>query len=165
MGSPTAGTWKLNTDASFIPSMWESAVGFIVRDYRGLVAVSGGNRLPSCKDPEEAELAAILHGLSVVSKIYLGPLCVETDCASILALLDFKLHNQSTLFPLVTDSRDLMKMFSEVTIKAVRRSSNNLAHELAALARIHGDYKCIGDVPLTLKPLLMENCIISSVVI
>lgn len=78
----------------------------VTRNHLGQVAMSLCLKLPACKNAEEAELSAVLHGFEALSKVYKGRVCVETDCSSIPALLDHKATNQSALFPLVSDTRD-----------------------------------------------------------
>lgn len=136
-----------------------------MRTNNAQVALAAGQKLQACSDPEEAELAAILFGLSELAKYYSGKLCVETDCSSIPGLLCDSGTNQSALFPLVTDTKQIMKEFKEVTICYARRSSNRMAHELAALTRRQGNFTTIGDVPLSLRNILVDDCKNHSVVI
>lgn len=148
----------MNTDASFIPSSGEAAAGMVTRNHLGQVAMSLCLKLPACKNAEEAELSAVLHGFEALSKVYKGRVCVETDCSSIPALLDHKATNQSALFPLVSDTRDIMQQFTEVTFSTIERTSNKVAHELAALARRQGNSTTVGDVPYTIRGYLVEDC-------
>ncbi|KAI5003478.1 hypothetical protein ZWY2020_030638 [Hordeum vulgare] len=115
-------------------------------------------RMHACTDPEQAELAAVLHGLLVLSKYYTGPVNMESNCASIVLLLNIKGTNQSCHFPLIADAEHIKKEFKEVTFRFINRSSNKLAHELAALATGHGDYFKLGDVPPSLRNILREDC-------
>lgn len=138
--------------------------GTIARTHQGVVALACGQRLRTCKDPEEAEMAAVAHRLSVLSKYYRGPVCVESDCASVIIMLNNKASNLSALFLLVMKVRHFMNIFKEVTFSSVRRSSNKLAHELAALARRQRDLFIFGDVPPSLRSILIEDCNSSSIV-
>lgn len=161
---PNEGWWKLNTDASFLTNTGDTTAGVIVRTHQGVVALACGQRLHACKDSEEAEISAVLHGLSVLSKYYRGPVCVESDCASVITLLKNRVTNQSALFPLVTDVWHVGKVFKEVIFRAIRRPSNKMAHELAALARRQGEFFKLGDVPPSLRSILLEDCNSSSLV-
>lgn len=73
---PAEGTWKLNRDAAFLPSTGDTAAGIIARTHQGVVALAGGQQLLLGKCAEEIEMAAVLHGLNVLSKYYRG-----SDCA------------------------------------------------------------------------------------
>ena len=123
-----------------------------------MVALACGQRIQACKDAEEAEMAAVLFGLGVLKKYYNGPVCVESDCATVPSLLHSTSCNQSALFPLVTHIRHLTKVLKEVSFRAVKRSSNMMAHELAALARRQGQFFTFGNVPPNLRDILMEDC-------
>ena len=83
---------------------------------------------------------------------------VESDCASIVTLLNNRASNRSARFAQVADIWHLENVFKEVSFRDVRRSSNKMAHELAAQARKQGDYLIIGDAPLSLRSILMEDC-------
>lgn len=52
----------------------------------------------TCRNPEEAELAAALYVLDELRKYYNGPICVETDCSTIPALLKERSENKSKLY-------------------------------------------------------------------
>ncbi|KAE8807767.1 hypothetical protein D1007_15927 [Hordeum vulgare] len=155
---PDKDWWKLNTNASFIANTGDTTAGIIVRTHEGMVAMACGQRMHACMDPEQAELAVVLYWLLVLSKYYRGPMNVESDCASIVLLLNSKGTNQSCHFPLIADVEHIKKEFKEVTFRFINRTSNKLAHELAALARIHGDYFKLGDVPPSLRSILREDC-------
>ena len=155
---PAEGIWKLNTDTSFLSNTRDSAAGFIARTNEGVVVLAGGQRLQACEDPEEAEFAAVAHRLAVLSKYYRGPVFVESDCASIVTLLNNRACNRSARFARVADIWHFENVFKEVSFRDVRRSSYKMAHELVAQARRQGDYLIIGDVPLSLRRILMEDC-------
>lgn len=155
---PVEGIWKMNSDAAFLPSSGESTAGVVVRNHLGMVALCSGQRLQLCSSPEEAELNAILHGLSVLTKYYQGPVCVESDCATAVSLLNNRGSNQSAFFPLITDVWNLEKKVAAITYKTVRRDKNKLAHEIAAHVRRQGDYFSFGDVPPNLRSILIEDC-------
>ncbi|KAI4991656.1 hypothetical protein ZWY2020_040042 [Hordeum vulgare] len=151
-------TCQGHSDASFLPDTGETSAGVIVRDHLGLVARACGKCLQPCNDAEEAEMVVVLYGLYVLRKYYYGPVCVESDCATFPALLGSTSCNQSALFPLVTDVSHLTKTFEEVPFQAVKRMSNKMAHELAALARRQGEFFTLGNVPPILTSLLKEDC-------
>lgn len=155
---PDSGIWKMNCDASFISSTGDTNAGVVVRDCNGRVALSICKRLSPCSSSEEAEMAAILCGLTELRKRYYGQLCIETDCATVASILKSTAENQSALFPLIADARALMNSFKEVSVSTVKRSRNKLAHELAALARRSGDFTCVANVPHALRKVLAEDC-------
>lgn len=84
---PVARTWKMNADASFLKDTGQSSVGIIVRNHDGAAALSVGRCVQWCSSVEEAKAMAISVGLSELRKLYRGPIAVETDCASVAALL------------------------------------------------------------------------------
>lgn len=82
---------------------------------------------------------------------------MESDCAAIVSLLNNRESNHSALFALVMDVWHFGNVFKEVSFRSMRRTSNKMAHELAALARRRGDYYMIGDLP-PLRTTLTEDC-------
>jgi hypothetical protein len=56
------------------------------------------------------------------------------------------------------DIKKAMSSFSACNTRGVKRSSNVLAHELAALTRTSGDQRIIADVPECIRPLLIAEC-------
>ena len=109
-------------DASFIASTGETNIGAVTRYNRGYVVLATGQRMSACNSTEEAELAVILCSLSELKRLHNSPICMETDCASVVSLLNSKAKNQSALFPMIVDVKTLLSSFSKVSISSVKRN-------------------------------------------
>lgn len=161
---PVPGTLKNNTDASFIKDSGQSRVGIVARDHTGTVALSICRQIHQCRDAEETEAVAIQVGLSELVKVYRGPACVETDYATVAALIQLEAGNKSSLFPLIADIKHLLSSFQAASIIATSRDMNTLAHELAAYARSHGDVVLLAGVPTSLQSIWANDCNLEKVV-
>ena len=111
-----------------------------------------------CRSVEEAEGQAILMGLVLLSRLYQGPLIIETDNKMIANELGQVRSNRSECFWVVSEIKNTSRIFSSVQDKAIKREQNCLAHELAARARRHEDSLIIADVPEELRSLMLSEC-------
>lgn len=79
-------------------------MGIVARNHVGAAAISVCSSVHCCSSAEEAEAVAIQVGLTELSKIYRDPVTVETDCASVAALLQPVIPNKTSM--LYGDFRD-----------------------------------------------------------
>ncbi|XP_073359625.1 uncharacterized protein [Aegilops tauschii subsp. strangulata] len=152
------GAVKINTDASFLAEISESAAGVVGRDYRGVVLKSVCKRLPMCRSAEEAEARAILVGLQAMQGNYNGQVIVETDNQIIANELLALKPTRSPHYGLITYIKKCMAAFSDCSVQYVKRSRNTLAYGLAALTRSIGEQVWIANVPSSLRSLMISEC-------
>ena len=81
-----------------------------------------------------------------------------TDCVAVSNLLQPESQDKSALFPLISDVKDMMDSFASVSVSAINRESNVLAHKLSAYARAHGDSLLIANVPDVLRQFVSNDC-------
>lgn len=156
--APPNGVVKLNTDAAFLSTSGQSWAGVVARNNSGLVFYSASKAMAPCKSVEEAEGLAILLGLTSLSRLYRGPLMIETDNNMMANELRRGGANRSEWFWVVSEIKNAMQVFRSVQIKAIKRGQNSLAHELAARARRQADCLMIADVPEELRSLMLSEC-------
>uniref|UniRef100_A0A452Y732 RNase H type-1 domain-containing protein n=1 Tax=Aegilops tauschii subsp. strangulata TaxID=200361 RepID=A0A452Y732_AEGTS len=97
-------------------------------------------------------------GLVSLSRLYQGPLIIETDNKMVANELGQARSNRSRCFWVVCEIKNTSRVFSSVRAKAIIREQNCLAHELAAKARWHEDSLIIADVPEELRSLMLSEC-------
>lgn len=144
---PTMGTVKVNTDASFLRDSGQCHIGAVARDYKGQVFFSLSKRGDECSTVEEAEAQAMLSGIRLLSSLYRGAVCVETDCSFLAKELQSGARNRSACHPMICDIRAELVKFPSAQFSLARREQNSLAHSLAARARSKEDLQLIASVP------------------
>jgi hypothetical protein len=81
---PPSGWYKLSIDGSY-DVIGKAGAGMVVRDHNGEVIISACRELKSCRGPLEAELHALMEGLSLVLQWCNLPLIIETDCLEVVS--------------------------------------------------------------------------------
>ncbi|KAL5804492.1 hypothetical protein ACOSQ3_031292 [Xanthoceras sorbifolium] len=84
---PSAGTFKLNTQASASLEAGLAGFGVMIRNEFGLIMAVGSIRVTGFFCPQVAEALAIFHGLRFASQTGLFPLHVESDCLEVIKVL------------------------------------------------------------------------------
>ncbi|KAL5831206.1 hypothetical protein ACOSQ4_016560 [Xanthoceras sorbifolium] len=81
---PSAGTLKLNSDASVHVDSNFIGIGFVIRNSAGLVVGAGALPLLANLSPLLAEATAILYGIRFVRDFGLAPVHVESDSLGVI---------------------------------------------------------------------------------
>jgi hypothetical protein len=114
--SPPSGWHKLNIDGSY-DANGNAGAGMVVRDHNGEVIISACRQLKSCRDPLEAELYALMEGLSLALQWCNLPLIIETDCLEIVSMLKKEGIDRSTYSSLILKkSRPCLKSIKLVLL-------------------------------------------------
>ncbi|CAM0907844.1 unnamed protein product [Alopecurus aequalis] len=133
---PPKGWCKLNTDGSF-GAEGDAGAGMVVRDHSGDIILSACRQLLSCRDALQAELSAVMEGLSLALQWCNQPLIIETDCLEILKLLHTVEVDRSAYMATVEEIKSLMNV-RQVCITHVKRCQNTSSHFMANLGRTTG---------------------------
>jgi ribonuclease HI len=88
---------------------------------------------PHVADAEGAELLACRRGLRLAHEAQVQRLVLETDNVRIVAKLQKVDQDRSFYGPLVEEIKNLLRGFDVSSVRAVRRSANEVAHIIAKL--------------------------------
>ena len=88
-----------------------------------------------CSAAEDAKLMACKEGLTAAHNWFQGPLVLETDCSSCIAILKDRGRDRSRLTAMVQDCKVLIQKLGQVRISKRTRDQNKIAHELAQHTR------------------------------
>lgn len=149
---------KINVDASFMAATGLAALGAVGRDCFGDIVFSAGCRFHGCSDAEEAEVQALSFGLNQARKLNLNKVQMETDCIAVVAAVNDSNVSRASWWACYENSKDMIKEFGACSVSKVHRESNVAAHELAAYARVNGDFFLLADVPQALKHVIASDC-------
>ncbi|CAN6302143.1 unnamed protein product [Urochloa humidicola] len=156
---PPQGWIKLNVDAAFEPLSGETNLGMVIRDHTGKVLVSSWKHGLRCVSVEDAEAAACLEGIQLLSKWFRGPTVIDSDCHNVVSALKSKSDNRASFANMVKEIKSCLSVFPEVEVCKVGRECNRVAHELAQLAK-----RCMhsavwrDQAPVCVHELLRNDC-------
>jgi ribonuclease HI len=128
---PDEGVIKANADGAFLPVLGSSDIGVVLRNHHGGFLRGASCFLAAATDPERAEILACRRALLPAADAGVERVCLETDCMAVVAKLTSGEMDRSSHGPLVEEVKDLLKGFTDSTVKHVRRSGNRIAHVLA----------------------------------
>ncbi|CAN6163831.1 unnamed protein product [Urochloa humidicola] len=156
---PDLGWLKVNVDGSFVEATGQASAGMVIRNAVGKVFLSSWRILFHCTAAEDAELMACKEGLTLARNWFQGPLVLETDSTSCIALLKNAERDRSRLAAVVQDSKELMKELGQVKISKGTRDQNKIAHELAQHARrANSSAVWFAGIPSCIEHLLLDRC-------
>jgi ribonuclease HI len=125
---PPEGMVKLNVDRSFILQDGTASVGIILRRHDGSIILSSCRVLVRCCSALEAELRALVEGVSLASEWCQEPILIETDSAEILQMIRSKERDLSELGNLTSEAKLLLNS-DQIGISKIPRAQNFASHE------------------------------------
>ena len=156
---PEEGWLKVNVDGCFVEATGEASAGVVISNASGEVLLSGWQLLHQCTVAEDAELMACKEGLTVAHNWFQGPLLLETDCSSCIAVLNDQGIDRSRLTAMVQDCKVLIQKLGQVRISNGTRDQNKIAHELTQHARrAKSSAMFLANIPSCIEHLLVDAC-------
>ena len=131
---PSVGWFKLNTDASVLPSSGRAGGGGLLRDSNG-AWVQGFSRLIGSSNVLLAELWALRDGLTMASNLNIEKLIIHMDASEVINLLSKPFSTNQLTQPIVTDCRSILQVFQEYRVQHCYRETNRAADLLANMGR------------------------------
>jgi hypothetical protein len=129
-----------------------------LRDSDGVVIFSAYHNLVNCNDALEAEISAVMEGLSLAHQWSVGPIILQSDCANILADVKENKRNYSVYGYMVEEVKHLISLH-EVKLIKITQDQNRVAHSLANLGRTGGGTAClVHQFPDVIAQLLLADC-------
>lgn len=148
---PPSGSVKLNIDTAFDAVSGAKACGAVARNEHGVPFFSMGRKIDQCQTAEEAEGLALGCGLRELSKLFNGSILVESDRLSLVKAVSPGAKNQTSLFPIIADIKEILSSFRSYQVGWISRDWNMLAHNLAARVASAGDFFHMATVPTELS--------------
>ncbi|OEL13168.1 hypothetical protein BAE44_0025811, partial [Dichanthelium oligosanthes] len=112
-----------------------AGLGVVVRHSKGSVQFTTWRVLFRCADAAEAEAIACVEGIRLATQWCRQLVIIESDCARVVAVLHSKSMDKSTLSFVVAEGKELSQLLSKWRMSQVKREGNQVANELALLAR------------------------------
>jgi ribonuclease HI len=155
---PPLGHVKLTTDGSFVQQDGTAAAGMIIRRSDGTIVLSSCRSLRKCGSALEAELCAVMEGMSLALEWCQEPIIVETDSDTVVKMLCNKVKDLSPLGHLVAEAKELLSD-RIVRISKVPRSHVSSGHLLASFGRLN-DHTTVwlGSGPEAILDSLLRDC-------
>ena len=127
---PPPGWVKLNVDGSWRQEDETGGAGMILRDHIGSIIFASCRFIQRCTSALEAEIAAILEGVSLARDRSNEHIMVEMDCMVAARMITAQVPDRSLLAPMVNDIKHLLSSRSH-GIMAIGRDQNKASHALA----------------------------------
>lgn len=161
---PPQGWIKINVDASFVAESGAARAGIIARDCTGTVKFTAWCALFRCAGAAEAEASAFLEGIRLATQWCREPVFIESDCARVVNAFQNKKMDKSEIGFIVAEGKELSRLLGEWKIVQVKRACNQVANELAALARRNTHSAVwLEQAPACVFDLINNDCINFSV--
>ncbi|CAN6693921.1 unnamed protein product [Malus baccata var. baccata] len=144
---PKFGTIKVNTDAAWCSSSLRTGIGWVGRDFAGLLQFAGGSGTSICHSAAAAEACAIRSALVSCIENGFDKVIIESDVLGIIKMLRKVSSHDYSIECILGDIEILVQRLMSVTFSFVPRESNHAAHSVAKFAlQQGGDYvwDCIG---------------------
>ncbi|KAM3313838.1 hypothetical protein ACQJBY_033004 [Aegilops geniculata] len=154
---PDDGWVKLNTYGFFVDSD-NAGAGMILRNSTGGIIFSACRSLSSCRDAVEAELGAIMEGLSLAIQRSELPIAIETDSSLAVAMVTSTEVDRSIYAALVNEIRLLMRL-RQTCVTHVVRVQNKASDSLARFACVEGRTMIwLGSGPDEVLGISLDDC-------
>ncbi|CAN6580853.1 unnamed protein product [Malus baccata var. baccata] len=128
---PGFGTIKVNTDAAWHKETLLAGVGWVARDFAGLLQAAGGSGGRLCHSAAAAEMVAIRSALEFCVRCGLSSVAIESDAKNIIQMLRNETTPDFSLECIFGDIVTLARGLESITYEFVSRESNRAAHSVA----------------------------------
>ena len=156
---PRSGYMKLNLDAGFDHDNLNGTVGAILRDDNGKFIAAANERLNFCYDSFSAEATAVRFRLNLAHKVGCSKIVVVSDNEEVVIAL--KEGFSSSVASAIFDDCYYMSLdFNHVLFDSCIRDNNQVAHELAKLAKFSPPSVCMDSPPDEIIPFLVNDTIV-----
>ncbi|XP_050249116.1 uncharacterized protein LOC126696411 [Quercus robur] len=126
---------KANFDGALFRDIRKAGIGVIVRDSNGQAIATLSEQASIPFSPEIAEAMAAARALSFVQGLGFTSFILEGDSANVINTLKSEETSLSIYGHILSSAKSMLVAGSCVSFSHVRRSGNNVAHNLAKHAR------------------------------
>ncbi|KAM2783884.1 hypothetical protein COP1_013323 [Malus domestica] len=135
---PGFGTIKVNTDAAWRKETSCACVGWVARDFAGLLQAAGGTGGRLCHSADAAEMLAIRSALDFCVRLGFKSVAIESDAKNIIQMIRNETTPDCSLECTLGDIATLARGLESVTFDFVSRESNRAAHSVAKYVFLQG---------------------------
>jgi ribonuclease HI len=128
---PPSGTVVVNSDAAIFHGRRVSSAGVIIRDHDGKFLVASHHFMSGHLEPELAEALALRRAVELALEEGVCNAIFESDCLSLISRINSGLEDRSSVGIIAAGIKHLVKDFTSVSFRHVRRALNEAAHLLA----------------------------------
>ena len=128
---PRFGTIKVNTDVAWCKETMRAGVGWVARDFTGLLQAAGGLGGLFCQSAIGAEACAIRDAFDYSIKLGFCTVIVESDAKALIQMIRKEITLDFNLDCMLGDIETLARSLESVTFNFVSRESNRAAHLVA----------------------------------
>ncbi|CAN6571798.1 unnamed protein product [Malus baccata var. baccata] len=125
------GTIKVNTDAAWRKETLYAGMGWVARDFAGLLQAAGGSGGRLCHSAAAAEMEAIRNALEFCVRCGFNSVAIESDAKNIIQMLRNETTPDFSLECIFGDIVTLARGLESVTYEFVSRESNRAVHSVA----------------------------------
>ncbi|KAM1174962.1 hypothetical protein ACFX19_028017 [Malus domestica] len=144
---PRYGTIKINTDAAWCKNTMRMGVGWLGRDFAGLLQAAGGSGIGYCHSAAAAEATAIRAALMACIDHGLDDVIIESDARMIILILKKEVLIDFSIECILGDIKILAQKLMSVSFAFVSREGNRAAYSVAKYVFKEGrsfTWDCIG---------------------
>ncbi|KAM2202360.1 hypothetical protein ACFX1X_001183 [Malus domestica] len=144
---PAFGILKVNTDTSWCKTTLRTGVGWVCRDFAGLLHGAGGSGVELCHSLAARESAAIRTALMACIDYGYDNVVIESDAKVIIQMIRHELDHDFSIECILGDIEVLAHRLRSVSFSYVPRESNAAAHSVAKFVFKEGreyGWDCIG---------------------
>ncbi|XP_050156314.1 uncharacterized protein LOC126630260 [Malus sylvestris] len=144
---PAFGMIKINTDAAWSKATHRAGLGWVARDFAGVLQGAGGSGSMSFHSASAAEAAAIRIALEGCLFRGFGNVVIESDAKTIVQMIRKEITQDFRLECILDDIEVLARRMQAVVFVFVPRECNKAAHLVAKYVGEKGRdfvWYCIG---------------------
>ncbi|KAM1702295.1 hypothetical protein ACFXTN_025449 [Malus domestica] len=144
---PRYGTIKINTDAAWCKNTMRMGVGWLGRDFAGLLQAAGGSGIGYCHSVAAAEATAIRAALMACIDRGFDDVIIESDARMIILMLKKEVLIDFSIECILGDIEILAQKLMSVSFAFVSREGNRAAYSVAKYVFKEGrsfTWDCIG---------------------
>ena len=144
---PRFGFLKVNTDAAWCKLSLRMGVGWVCRDFAGILQAARGSGSGLCHSAAAAEACAIRDAMVACMAHGFDKIIFETDAKAIVQMLRKEAPTDFSLECILGDIETLARGFTSVSFDFVSRECNYAAHSVAKYVLKEGRdfvWDCIG---------------------
>ncbi|KAM1958038.1 hypothetical protein ACFX15_003481 [Malus domestica] len=144
---PAFGIFKINTDASWCKTTLRTGVGWVCRDFAGLLQGAGGSGAALCHSAAAGEAAAIRTALLACIDYGYDNVVIESDAKVIIQTIRHETELHFSIECILGDIEVLACRLRSVSFSYVPRECNVAAHSVAKFVFKEGrefGWDCLG---------------------
>ncbi|CAN6583607.1 unnamed protein product [Malus baccata var. baccata] len=144
---PRFGTIKINSDAAWCKDTFRMGLGWLGRDFAGLLQAAGGTGSGFCHSAAAAEASAIRYALLACIDHGFNDIIIESDASLVIKMLKKEVLVDFSIECILGDIEMLVHKLRNVSFAFVPREGNRAAHSVAKYVFKEGrsfSWDCIG---------------------